>query len=165
VTDLPYPEAVVEGFTLGMFVSYGDCGDAWVRAPDGGVAGLIWERVEPRTFAVAIPPDPTGRWGTYAVNLPLPLTTDAEAAAYLRELLPELRPRWEAWQKIRPSRSQRFRADCACDQRVPEEFSASRKERRRWTTPATMTPMTTTANAYPAREKSCSIFCHDEASS
>jgi hypothetical protein len=55
VSDLPYPEAGVDSFTLGMFVSDGDCGDALVRAPDGGVAGLIWESAEPRTFTVAIP--------------------------------------------------------------------------------------------------------------
>lgn len=36
-----YPEATLDGFTLGMFVSYDDCGDAWVRAPDGCIATLI----------------------------------------------------------------------------------------------------------------------------
>jgi len=38
-----------------------------------------------------------GRWGTYAVQQPLPMTTDDEAAEYLRALLPELRRRWLAW--------------------------------------------------------------------
>lgn len=41
--DVSYPRATVEGFTMGMFVSYDDCGDAWVEAPDGAVATLIWE--------------------------------------------------------------------------------------------------------------------------
>jgi hypothetical protein len=40
--DAKYPEAEVDGFTIGMFVSYGEVGDAWVRTPDGGIAGLIW---------------------------------------------------------------------------------------------------------------------------
>ena len=98
-----YPEAVVDGFTLGMFGSYGDCGDAWVRAPDGGIGTLIWETGSPPYFQEAIPAEPDGRWGTFAVQLPLPLTTDAEAAAYLMEILPELRSHWEAWKATRPS--------------------------------------------------------------
>lgn len=91
-----YPRAVVEGFELGMFVSYDDCGDAWVKAPDGSVGTLIWETGEPAYFKVSIEPSDS-RWGTYAVQLPLPLTTDEEAVRYLTALLPELRPRWEAW--------------------------------------------------------------------
>jgi site-specific recombinase XerD len=84
-----YPEATVDGSTIGMFVSYGDCGDAWVKAPDGGIATLIWETGEPAYFRESIPPDPAGRWGTYAVQVDLPMTTDDEAAGYLRALLPE----------------------------------------------------------------------------
>ena len=92
-----YPGAAVDGFTMGMFVSYDDCGDAWVEAPDGSVGTLIWETGSPSYFEEEIAPDPNGRWGTYAVQLPLPLTTDDEAAAYLGSLLPELRDRWQAW--------------------------------------------------------------------
>lgn len=91
-----YPEASSDGFTLGMWVSYIDLGDAWVKAPDGSICGLIWETGEPARFAVAIEPDES-RWGTYAVTLPMPMTTDDEAATYLAALLPELRPRWRAW--------------------------------------------------------------------
>lgn len=93
-----YPSALVDGFELGMFVSYDDCGDAWVKAPDGGVATLIWETGEPAYFKVSIEPDQV-RWGTYAVQLPLPLTSDDEATAYLAALLPDLRPRWQAWRE------------------------------------------------------------------
>ena len=99
--DLNYPCAVADGFTLGMSVSYGDRGDAWVRAPDGGVAGLVWETGSPAYFRQLIAPDPAGRWGTYAVRLDLPLTTDGEAEAYLRALLPELIPLWRAWTQTR----------------------------------------------------------------
>lgn len=99
--DVRYPTATVEGFTLGMFVSYDDCGDAWVEAPDGGLAGLIWETGSPPYFEISLPAEPNGRWGTFAVQLPLPLTTDAEAADYLRALLPELIPHWRAWQQTR----------------------------------------------------------------
>ena len=101
VDEHGYPEASVEGFTIGMFVSYGDCGDAWVEAPDGGAGTLIWETGEPSYFKESIAPDPTGRWGTYAVQQPLRMTTDEEGAEYLRALLPELRPRWERWRQQR----------------------------------------------------------------
>jgi len=95
-----YPVAEVEGFRMGMFVSYDTCGDAWVEAPDGSMGTLIWETGEP-LFEEIIPPDPNGRWGTFSVRQPLPLTTDAEAAAYLAALVPELRRRWEEWRSSR----------------------------------------------------------------
>jgi hypothetical protein len=96
-----YPKATVDGFTMGMFVSYDDCGDAWVQSPDGGIATLIWETGSPAYFRTAIPPEPSGRWGTYAVQLNLPLTTAAEAETYLRALLPELKARWRTWAQSR----------------------------------------------------------------
>jgi hypothetical protein len=99
--DVTYPTAEVEGFRIGMFVSFGDAGDAWVEAPDGSVGTLIWETGEPPSFEETIAPDPDGRWGTYAVRQPLPMTTDAEAAIYLTGILPELRHRWEAWKSMR----------------------------------------------------------------
>lgn len=97
-----YPGATVGGFTLPMFVTYQDCGDAWVQAPDGSVGSLIWETGEPFYFRESIAPEVGGRWGTYAVQQPLPMTTDVEAAEYLWALLPELRQRWLAW-KGRPA--------------------------------------------------------------
>lgn len=101
MSESEYPKATAEGFTLGMFVSYDDCGDAWVTAPDGSVCTLIWETGDSARFVDYIAPDPNGRWGTFQVVLPLPLTNDAEAERYLRALLPELKPRWEAWAAAR----------------------------------------------------------------
>lgn len=94
-SEAAYPRARVGGFELGMFVSYDDCGDAWVAGPDGRIAGLVWESGNPAYFRTLMEPD-VQRWGTYAVQLPLPMTTDDEAVAYLTALLPELQPRWEA---------------------------------------------------------------------
>ena len=90
-----YPTGRAEGFEMRMFVSYGDCGDALVIAPDGREAGLIWETGDISLFETTIDPD-SGRWGTYAVTLPMPLTTDAEADAYLAALLPRLKPLWRS---------------------------------------------------------------------
>lgn len=88
-----YPTGRAGGFELHMFVSYGDVGDALVVAPDGREAGLIWETGDTPSFVTSIAPDP-GRWGTYAATLPMPLTTDEDADAYLAALLPRLIPLW-----------------------------------------------------------------------
>lgn len=96
-----YPEAMVDGFPMRMFVSYDDCGDAWVQAPAGSVGTLIWETGDPPCFPEVIAPEPDGRWGTYAVQQPLPLTADAEAAEYLHALPPELCERRQLWRAQR----------------------------------------------------------------
>lgn len=94
--DSIFPSATVDGFEMGMFVSYDDCGDAWVKAPDGSEATLVWETGEHTYFQVSIEPNESS-WGTFAVQLQLPMTTDEEAHAYLAALLPDLRLRWQAW--------------------------------------------------------------------
>jgi hypothetical protein len=103
MATIPYPETEVEGF---LFVVCGHDrgrGDALVRGPDGGVATLIWATGEPFLFDVVIQPGTDRRCGTYAVRVPLPLTTDKEAADYLRAVLPELRQWWEVWRQSRRS--------------------------------------------------------------
>lgn len=60
------------------------------------ISTLIWETGEPEYFTVSIEPN-EDRCGTYAVQLPLPLTNDEETARYLAALLPELRRRWQSW--------------------------------------------------------------------
>jgi hypothetical protein len=85
VTDL-YPSASVDGFELGMFVASNERGDAWVKAPDGSIATLIWQTGAPSYFKVAIESN-EARWGTFAVQLPLPMTNDDEAGSYLSALL------------------------------------------------------------------------------
>ncbi len=52
-----YPGACVDGFELGMFVSYGDCGEAWVAGADGQIAGLVWETGDDRRLC-ALPSPP-----------------------------------------------------------------------------------------------------------
>jgi hypothetical protein len=99
VEEMPaYPKASVDGFGFTMFVSYDDCGGAWVKAQDGRIAGLVWETAPERRFETVAEPD-SARWGTYAVAQPLPLTDDEEATRYWGALLPELRRRWAAADK------------------------------------------------------------------
>jgi hypothetical protein len=91
--------AEVDGFQLGMISGMGEdvVGDGFVVAPDGSRAGLIWEaEVQEAYFSQQLAPEP-GRWGVFAVGLPLPLRNPEQARAYLAGLLPELRPRWQAW--------------------------------------------------------------------
>jgi len=79
-----------------MFVASDERGDAWVKEPDGSLATLIWQTGEPSYVRVSIEPNER-RWGTFTVQLPLPMTNDDEAGSYLAALLPDLRPRWQAW--------------------------------------------------------------------
>ena len=44
------PSASVDGFELGMFVASDERGDAWVKAPDGSIATLIWQTGESSYF-------------------------------------------------------------------------------------------------------------------
>ena len=71
-----------------MFVASDERGDAWVKAPDGSMATLIWQTGEPSYFKVTIEPNER-RWGTFTVQLPLPMTNDDEAGSYLAALLPD----------------------------------------------------------------------------
>jgi hypothetical protein len=94
-------EAEVEGFHFGMItdfiVSPDTAGDAFVVAPDGARCGLVWEaEVEHAYFEQVLAPE-EGRWGVWAVGLPLPLGTVEDARRYLKALLPDLKPRWESW--------------------------------------------------------------------
>ncbi len=91
----------VDGFGLGMItnflVSSGTVGDAFVIAPDGSRAGLVWEsETEHRYFEEVSPPE-EGRWGVWAVGLPQPLNTVEDAQTYLEQLIPDLRREWENW--------------------------------------------------------------------
>jgi hypothetical protein len=73
-----------------------DMGDAYVVAPDGSRAGLVWESGCAQYFAEVLAPD-QDRWGVWATGLALPMTTVDEAQDYLAALLPQLRRCWESW--------------------------------------------------------------------
>jgi hypothetical protein len=93
-------EAEADGFRLGMITDFlaepATQGDAYVMAPDGSRAGLVWESGCTPYFTEVLAPEP-GRWGVWAVGLPLPMTTVEEARCYLAALLPQLKQQWESW--------------------------------------------------------------------
>ena len=79
-----------------------DWGDAFVVAPDGSRAGLIWQ-VGAAVLEVSVLPE-QAHWGVYKVGFTHPVHNDQELVEQLREWLPELRRIYREW---RVSQSQR----------------------------------------------------------
>ena len=94
-------EVEVDGFRLGMitdFLAEPDTeGDAFVVAPDGTRAGLVWEAETENAYFQEVVRPGSGRWGVWGVGLPLPMTNIHEARSFLAELVPRLREEWKAW--------------------------------------------------------------------
>jgi hypothetical protein len=88
----------VEGFRLGKISDFEaepiDQGDAYVEAPDGRRAGLVWE-VSDRRYCEEVMPPGHERWGVWAVGFPHPMTSRENARRNLEAVLPDLRRRWE----------------------------------------------------------------------
>ena len=88
------------GFRLGMITDFlsepAREGDAYVIAPDGNRAGLVWQSGCASYLEEVVAPE-HDRWGVWAVGLPMPMTTAEEARSYLAALLPQLRRQWKSW--------------------------------------------------------------------
>ena len=88
----------VDGFTLGLISdslsTQSSWGDAFVVAPDGRRAGLVWEAGPDRRFEMIMKPD-AGRWGVFRVATDHAPISIAEAKLFLTELVPRLRVEWE----------------------------------------------------------------------
>ena len=93
-------DVTVDGFTLGKITDFEaepcDEGDAFVIAPDGGRAGLVWE-VYDKPYFQEVSPIETGRWGVWGVGFRLPMNSRENARRNLESILPELRLRWAEW--------------------------------------------------------------------
>ena len=90
-----------EGFRLGMITDFlaepGTAGDAFVVAPDGSRAGIVWESECDEPYFIEVLPPNSERWGVWGVGLSIPLRSKSDARTYLATLVPELRQRWIAW--------------------------------------------------------------------
>jgi hypothetical protein len=88
----------VDGFVLGKISDFEaqprDYGDAFLVGPDGRRAGLVWE-IGPIRIEEVLPPDEL-RWGVWAVWFPHPMLSRSEARLNLAEVVPLLKPHWEA---------------------------------------------------------------------
>jgi len=92
-----------EGFTFGVITSPDAAstleeavswGDAYVVAPDGSRAGIVWYASgEPEP--VVLPPS-EGRWGVYAFRFSYPVRNRHDLIRNLHEVLPRLREYFEA---------------------------------------------------------------------
>ena len=92
----------VEGFRLGTISALGPDhgGDAFIIAPDGSRAGLVWEVGESRAVREVSAFD-AERWGVWAVEFARPMGSRDDAQRNLDHILPALRPKWEAWKAAR----------------------------------------------------------------
>jgi hypothetical protein len=89
-----------DGFTLGKITDWEaepcETGDAFVIAPDGSRAGLVWEVCDPSYFREVMPIE-VGRWGVWGVGFRLPIHSRESARINLESILPELKSRWMEW--------------------------------------------------------------------
>lgn len=96
------PDVVADGFTFGAITDIdGEVyteGDAFVIAPDGSRAGLVWE-ISTVASLRELAPIAADRWGVWAVSFPHPMTSHEAAQRNLAAILPALRPHWERWRQ------------------------------------------------------------------
>ena len=95
-------DVIVEGFQLGKITDFeaADCqvGDAFVVAPDGSRAGLVWEVSQEACFSEVCAED-ADRWGVWAVNFPHEMNSRENARRNLEAVLPLLKEKWQAWRR------------------------------------------------------------------
>ena len=92
-------DVIVDGFTLGKITDWEvePCneGDAFVIAPDGSRAGLVWEVGQ--TYFQEVLAFETARWGVWGVGLPMAMSSKENARMNLEFLLPQLKSKWIEW--------------------------------------------------------------------
>ncbi|MEY2854247.1 MAG: hypothetical protein RL030_1379 [Pseudomonadota bacterium] len=91
---LVVPETYTDGWCLGVISDDEDpdgvtSGDAYVVAPDGSSAGVVWE-VGDEPMSQILPPD-SDRWGIYAVSFPHPVRNVEDLVSAFRSVLPALK--------------------------------------------------------------------------
>ncbi|MFZ3213607.1 MAG: hypothetical protein WA188_19040 [Terriglobales bacterium] len=95
-------DVVVEGFTFGKITDFDaepcDMGDAFVIAPDGSRAGLVWE-ISEKTYFQQVHPFESERWGVWGVSFPHAMTSHEGVRKNLQSILPSLKAQWEAWKE------------------------------------------------------------------
>jgi hypothetical protein len=93
-------DVAADGFTLGKITDWEaepcETGDAFVIAPDGSRAGLVWEVCVPPYFQEVMHIE-ADRWGVWGVGFFLPMTSRENARKNLDSILPELELRWAEW--------------------------------------------------------------------
>jgi hypothetical protein len=91
-------ESMTDGWCLGAITEYldpGGCdsGDAFIVAPDGSRAGLVWD-VGVGNVSEICPPDKL-RWGVYQVWFAQAIRTTDDLVGCFRKVLPQLQKVYE----------------------------------------------------------------------
>lgn len=98
-----WEDVQVEGFTLGVITDFEetetDWGDAFVIAPDGSRAGLVWSISKVHSFDQIEPPDES-RWGVWGVSFEAPMKSKDDARRNLVRVVALLRKEWEQWRLL-----------------------------------------------------------------
>jgi hypothetical protein len=71
-----------------------ECGDAFVVAPNGSRAGIVWQIGEGEPEVVLEPSE--RRWGVYSFYFKGPISSEAELVAHLRSIVPSLKAYYRA---------------------------------------------------------------------
>jgi len=94
-----FEDVTVDGWTLGLisdsFSDRSDWGDAFVIAPDGRRAGLVWQ-TEGAPFFESYIGNEGQRFGVFGMGVENPPYSPEEGRAFLREVLPRVKAEWEA---------------------------------------------------------------------
>jgi len=101
------PDSERDGFAFGMISGLHTIGptrggDAFVIAPNGTRAGIVWE-VGDGEPSVVCPPSAT-RWGVYSVYFEGPILSQADLVKQLHSVLPILKAYYAAATKSHPRR-------------------------------------------------------------
>ncbi len=95
-----FDDVEVGGFKLGMIAGFDEDGglegDGFVVAPDNSRCGLVWRVSEKVVFEEVSTFEPN-RWGVWAVDFRLPMTSRENARRNLHSILPELKQKWSEW--------------------------------------------------------------------
>lgn len=98
----------VEGFRFGLITEIGpgiSDGDAFVVAPDGSRAGIVWDLADELRIRQVRDFEPE-RWGVWSIGFAHPLENVEDVRHNLALIVPELRGQWKAWDRWRASRMQ-----------------------------------------------------------
>ena len=92
------PETMTDGWCFGAITEFAnadgcDSGDAFVIAPDGSRAGLVWEVGEGQPVEILKADD--SRWGVYAIYFPRAIHTTDDLVGCFRAVLPQLQKIYE----------------------------------------------------------------------
>jgi hypothetical protein len=95
-------DVAVDGFTFGKITDFEvepcNDGDAFVIAPDGSRARLVWEVSEKYSFRQVCSPE-LDRWGVWGVSFIHAMTSRDNVRKNLGSILPELKKHWEDWRR------------------------------------------------------------------